>query len=239
MFPQGPQACPRASGASPPARSATAASEAAQFHEATPTFKEKIMALMDRVKAILLTPKVEWPVIDAESTSVGALYMGYILPLAAIGPIASIIGWTVFGMSMPFTASYRVPIGFAVRNAAFQYAGALIGVFVLALIIDALAPTFGGQKNQIQAIKVAAYSATAAWVVGIFTLIPALGFLGLLGLYSLYLLFLGLPILMKAPADKAMGYTLVVIVIAIVLGFAISAVTARFMWHPMMGMPGT
>jgi len=111
-------------------------------------------------------------------------------------------------------------------------------VFVLALIIDALAPTFGGQKNPIQALKVAAYSATAAWVAGIFGLIPALGFLGLLGLYSLYLLFLGLPILMKAPEDKAMGYTLVVIVAAIVLGYLVSALTARLMWHPALGVPG-
>jgi len=196
------------------------------------------MALMDRVKRILLSPKEEWPVIDAEQASVAGLYTGYIIPLAAIGPIASVIGWTVFGMRVPFAGSFRIPIGFAVRNAAFQYVAALVGVFVLALIIDALAPTFGGQKNQIQALKVAAYSATAAWVAGIFGLIPWLGFLGLLGLYSLYLLFLGLPILMKAPADKAMGYTLVVIVIAIVLGFLISALTARFMWQPAMGVPG-
>jgi hypothetical protein len=200
--------------------------------------KEKIMALIDRVKRILLSPKEEWPAIDAEQTSVAGLYTGFIIPLAAIGPIASIVGWTVFGLSTPFTGSYRIPIGFAVRNAAFQYVGALVGVFVLALIIDALAPTFGGQKNQIQALKVAAYSATAAWVAGIFGLIPALGFLGLLGLYSLYLLFLGLPILMKAPEDKAMGYTLVVVVVAIVLGFLISSLTARFMWHPAMGVPG-
>lgn len=196
------------------------------------------MTLISRVKGILLTPKAEWSVIDTEETSAAALYTSYIIPLAAIGPIASIIGWTVFGMSIPFGASFRVPIGFAVRNAAFQYVGALIGVFVLALIIDALAPTFGGQKNQIQALKVAAYSATAAWVVGIFGLIPSLGFLGLLGLYSLYLLFLGLPILMKAPEDKATGYTLVVIVVTIVLAIAVSAVTARFMWHPGLGMPG-
>ena len=196
------------------------------------------MALLARVKRILLAPKEEWSVIDGEQASVGGLYTGYIIPLAAIGPIASIIGWTVFGMRVPFAGSFHIPIEFAARNAAFQYVGALVGVFVLALIIDALAPTFGGQKNQIQALKVAAYSATAAWVVGIFGLIPALGWLGLLGLYSLYLLFLGLPILMKAPADKAMGYTLVVVVIALVLGFLISALTARFMWQPAMGAPG-
>ena len=197
------------------------------------------MALTDRVKRILLTPKAEWPVIDAEQTSVASLYTRYIIPLAAIGPIASILGWTVFGLQVPFAGSYRLPIGFAVRNAAIQYVGALVGVFVLGLIIDGLAPTFGGQKNQIQALKVAAYSATAAWVVGILGLIPALGFLGLLGLYSLYLLLLGLPILMKAPEDKAIGYTLVVIVVAIVLAVAVSALTARFMWHPAMSLPGT
>lgn len=207
---------------------------APQMH---PYITEMVMALVDRVKRILLTPKEEWPVIDAEPTSTGAIYTGYVVPLAAIGPIASIIGWTVFGMQVPFAGSIRVPIGFALRNAAFQYVGALIMVFVLALIIDALAPTFGGQKSQIQALKVAAYSATAAWVAGIFGLLPALGVLGLLGLYSLYLLYLGLPVLMKAPADKAMGYTVVVIIVAIVLGFVTSALTARFMWQPAMGVP--
>ena len=165
------------------------------------------MSLMERAKNIVLQPKTEWPVIDAEQTSTGALYTGYIIPLAAIGPIAQIIGWSVFGMSLPFVGTFRIPIGYAVRTAVITYVASLIGTFVLALIIDALAPTFGGQKNQMQALKVAAYSSTAAWLAGIFGIIPALAILGLLGLYSLYLLFLGLPILMKAPEDKAMGYT--------------------------------
>jgi hypothetical protein len=174
------------------------------------------MALMDRVKNILFQPKQEWSVIDAEPASVGGLYTGYIIPLAAIGPLASIIGWSVFGLRVPFVGSMRIPIGFAVRNAVIVYVLGLVGVFVLSLIIDALAPTFGGQKNQTQALKVAAYSYTAAWVAGIFNLIPALALLGLLaGLYSLYLLYLGLPVLMKAPQEKAVGYTVVVIIVAI------------------------
>jgi hypothetical protein len=159
-----------------------------------PLEQEETMALMDRVKNILFQPKQEWSVIDAEPASVGGLYTGYIIPLAAIGPLASIIGWSVFGLRVPFVGSMRMPIGFAVRNAVIVYVLGLVGVFVLSLIIDALAPTFGGQKNQIQALKVAAYSYTAAWVGGIFSLIPALAILGLLaGLYSLSLLYLGLP----------------------------------------------
>lgn len=197
------------------------------------------MSLMERAKKIVLQPKTEWPVIDAEQTTTGALYTGYIIPLAAIGPIASIIGWSVFGMSLPFLGSFRIPIAYAVRAAVVSYIAGLIGVYVLALIIDALAPTFGGQKNQIQALKVAAYSATAAWLAGIFSIFPALAILGLVGLYSLYLLFLGLPVLMKAPEDKAMGYTVVVILCAIVLGILVSYITRQFYWRPTgMGVPG-
>ena len=197
------------------------------------------MALMERAKNILLQPKQEWPVIDTEQTSVGSLYTGYIIPLAAIGPIASIIGWSVFGMRVPFAGSIRIPIGFGIRNAVIAYVLGLVGVFVLALIIDALAPTFGGQKNQIQALKAAAYSYTAAWVGGIFSLIPALAILGLLAvIYSLYLLFLGLPVVMKAPQDKAVGYTVVVILVAIVLYFVIGIIVAQFAWRPAMSVPG-
>jgi Yip1 domain len=198
------------------------------------------MSLVDRAKNILLQPKQEWPVIEGEQATVGSLYTGYIIPLAAIGPVASIIGWSVFGLRLPFVGSIRMPIGYGVRNAAIAYVAGLIGVFILALIIDALAPTFGGQKNQIQALKVAAYSYTAAWVGGIFSIIPSLAILGLLvSLYSIYLLYLGLPVLMKSPQDKAVGYTAVVIIVAIVLYIVIGVVVAQFAWRPAMGgIPG-
>jgi len=197
------------------------------------------MSLMARAKNILLQPKTEWPVIAGEQATTGSLYTGYIIPLAAIGPAASIIGWSVFGFSVPFVGAIRYPIGISVRNGVVIYALSLVGVFVWALIIDALAPTFGGQKNQIQALKTSAYSYTAAWVGGIFSLFPSIALLGLLALlYSFYLLFLGLPVLMKAPEDKAVGYTAVVIIVAIVLYFVIGAIVAQFAWRPGMGMTG-
>lgn len=198
------------------------------------------MSLVERAKNILLQPKTEWPVIAGEQATTGSLYTGYIIPLAAIGPVASIIGWSVFGFSVPFVGAIRYPIGISVRNGVVIYALSLVGVFVWALIIDALAPTFGGQKNQIQALKTSAYSYTAAWVGGIFSLFPSIALLGLLALlYTFYLLFLGLPVLMKAPEDKAVGYTVVVIIVAIVLYFVIGAIVAQFAWRPGLGMTGT
>lgn len=190
------------------------------------------MTLLDRVKNILLTPREEWQVIDAETTTPAQLYKEYIVPLAAVGPVASAIGALAFGYRA-FGMSYRPPVGTVLSSAIVTYLLTLGGVYVLALIIDALAPHFGGTSNQIQALKVAAYSSTASWVAGIFGLIPPLGWLGILGLYSLYLLYLGLPVLMKAPADKAAGYTGVVVIAAIVLFLVIGLVAGTFMAGPL------
>jgi len=194
------------------------------------------MNLVERVKRILLSPRPEWEVIDAESTTPAQLYTGYIAPLAAIGPLAQLIGYSVSAISVPFMGTYRVPLGSAITSAIVTYVLALVGTYVLALIIDALAPSFNGQRSQIQALKVAAYSSTASWVAGIFALIPGLRFLAILGIYSLYLLFLGLPVLMKSPKEKAMGYTIVVILAAIVLFMLIGVVSSRFLRVPGAGM---
>ena len=187
------------------------------------------MSLVERAKNIILQPKQEWPVIDAEPTTTGELYTGYIIPLSAIPPIAMVIGFSLIGIG-PF----RFSLGSTIGSAIAQYVLGLVGVYVLALIVDALAPNFGGQKSQIQALKVAAYSSTAAWLAGIFAIFPPLSILGILGLYSLYLLYLGLPVLMKSPPDRALGYTAVVILAAIVIFIIIRAIASRFITYPLM-----
>jgi hypothetical protein len=184
------------------------------------------MALVDRVRNILLTPRTEWTAIEGEAATVASIYTGYVVPLAAIPAIAGFIGLSVVGISFMGTR-LQAPMGTGLTWAVVQYIASLAGVYVLALVIDALAPNFGGQKNQMQALKVAAYSGTASWVAGIFRIIPSLSILGILGLYSLYLLFLGLPALMKAPADKAMGYTVVVVIAAVVIFVVVGTIASR------------
>ncbi len=188
------------------------------------------MGLVDRAKAILLAPKTEWATIDSEPATIGSIYSSYVIPLAAVPAAASFVGMSIIGASFLGT-SIRIPIATGIEGAIVRYALTLAGVYIIALVIDALAPTFGGTKNSVQAFKVAAYSSTAAWVAGIFMVIPALGILGILGLYSLYLLYLGLPVLMKAPAEKAMGYTVVVVVTVIIVFVIIGAVTNRIIGY--------
>jgi len=184
------------------------------------------MNLVDRVKKILISPAKEWPVIAAESHTVVGLYTQYVMILAAIPAVASFIGFSIIGYS-GFGPTYRIPMDAGLANMILSYAMTLGAVYVMALLIDALAPNFGGEKNFMQALKVAAFFPTAAWVAGILAILPALAILAVLGsLYSLYLLYTGLAPLMKVPEDKAIAYTAVVVLVAIVLMVVISAVAA-------------
>jgi hypothetical protein len=194
------------------------------------------MDLVGRVKGIVLNPKKEWQTIAGETSTIADLYKNYVVILAAIGPVASIIGMSIIGISLPFAGSYRVPMGSSLASAIVQYVLILVGVYILALVINALAPTFSGEKNINQAFRVAVYSYTPGWLAGIFMVIPALGILGILGLYGLYILYLGLPLLMKAPQEKSMGYLVAVIIAAIVIFAIIGAISNTFISYPMPGM---
>ncbi len=185
------------------------------------------MNIVARAKAILMTPKQEWSAIDAEPLNMSELLIGYVLPLAAIGPIARLIGFSVFGIG----GLFRVPIGWGISTAITSFVLAVIGVFVLAWVINALAPTFGATQAMPQAIKLSAYSMTAAWIAGIFYLLPALAILAIIGgLYSLYLFFVGLPVLMKVPADKVVVYAVVIFVATVILYWVIALITSRMMY---------
>jgi hypothetical protein len=182
--------------------------------------------LVARAKAILLSPKTEWPIIEAEPATVGGIFTGYVIWLAAIGPICSILGQMLFPVRVLGLVIARNPT-VIVGTAVLSYVFALIGVYVVALIVNALAPTFNGVKNPVSALKVVAYSYTAAWVASVVQIIPMLGILVFLAmLYGFYLMYLGLPVLMKSPADKSGVYVVVTIVAAIVVYIVVGIITA-------------
>lgn len=194
------------------------------------------MNLVDRVQAILLKPKDTWPVIAGEAGDVASIYKTYLVYLAAIPAIATFIGFSLVGAGA-FGISFRVPILTGLANMVVGFVLSLAMIYVLSLIANALAPTFKGEKNPLNAFKLVAYGSTAGLVGGVFNLLPSLSMLGVLAaLYSIYLLYTGIPLLMKAPEDKALGYTAVLIVCGIVASMIVGAVSALFTSGPnMMG----
>jgi hypothetical protein len=173
--------------------------------------------LVARVQNILMRPTTEWDVIAAEPATINGLYSGYAMVLAAIPAIAGVIGGILWRHSL---------IG-PVLGGVLGYVLNLAGLYVIAIIIDALATNFRAEKNQIQAFKLATYSSTAAWIAGAGAIFPGplANLIALLGaLYSLYLLYLGLPKLMKAPEDQTIVYLVVIIVVAVIVYAVVAAV---------------
>jgi Yip1 domain/zinc-ribbon domain len=208
-----------ASPAAPPASASSSSSSSSAppspvTPSAAPTSSAAMQGLIERVKNILLTPVTEWPVIEREATTAANIYKGYVAPLAAIGVIAAFIGLSMFGVG----GLFRIGIGAGLVLAIVKFALAFVSVFVVAWLVDVLAPTFGGQRDSLRALKVTAYSLTPMWVAGIMSLIPALAIVGLIAaLYGLYLLYLGLPVLMRNPQDKSLPYTIVVVLCSVVI----------------------
>ena len=186
------------------------------------------MNIIERVQAILLKPKDTWVTIAQETADIKDIYTNYLVYLAAIPAIAGFIGLSLVGVG-GFGMSFRVPIIAGLANMVVGYVLSLVMVYVLALIAKALAPAFQGEANLPDAFKLVAYGSTAGLIGGIFSLLPALSVLGLLtALYSIYLIYTGVPVLMKIPPEKAVGYTAVLIICGIGAALVVGGVSALF-----------
>jgi len=183
--------------------------------------------IIQRAKVLLVSPRTQWPVIAAEPATIPELYRNYILILAAIPPICRFAKTSLIGYAWHGFRVYRLGIPAGMTAAILEYAFWLILVYVLAWIVDRLAPNFGGERSRIQALKVVAYSFTASWVAGFGHLLPWLtGLIALAGAgYSVYLLYLGLPATMKVTQERAAGFAAVTVIIAIVLGWIVGVIT--------------
>lgn len=180
------------------------------------------MDIVTRVKGILLTPKTEWVVVEGEQTTVEDIYRNYLVYIAAVPAIAGFIG-------MSFVGYPKVPIGVGLVYSVLTYILSLASVYALGFVIDKLAPTFDGTPNFMAAFRLAAYSVTVAWLAGIFSIVPRIAILGVAGLYGIYVFYLGLPVLMKAPAQKVVAYAVAAVLCAVVVNILIVALVGMLL----------
>ena len=194
----------------------------------------KRIDLVDRAKNMILQPKQEWELIDREEYEVKDIFTNYVMILVAIPAVAGFLGYAIVPLG-GYLSKYGIPIPAGIAHMVLDYLFGLGSVYVLALIIDGFAPTFGGEKNFLQAMKLAAFSSTAAWLAGIFFILPALHILYLLAIYSLYLLYLGLPLLMNVHEDNHTPYFATIAVLSLVMHVVLRALTALTIPGPLRG----
>jgi hypothetical protein len=152
------------------------------------------------------------------TVSVNSIMINYVAVLAVIPLVATLIGdlWFYRG----FFFSYA--IGLAITT----YVLDIVAVFVMGIIIWKLAPSFGSQTDQAKSTLLASFVFTPVFLISILNIIPFIGWIAFLGLlYGLYILYLGLPIMLGAPANRSLTYTIVTVVAAIIVYAIIDAIT--------------
>lgn len=184
-------------------------------------------SLQTRVMNILKSPATEWPVIAGESTDVGRLYREYIMILSAIPAVATFIGHSIIGISMPFAGMYRRPMVEGLSYMVVFYVMGLVGVYVCAVVIEWLAPKFNSSGSRLDALKLVAYASTPMWIAGVLNILPLLAVLTLLAaLYGVYLFYLGLPVMMKTPADQVIVFMIVAAIVMFVISLVMASISA-------------
>jgi hypothetical protein len=186
-----------------------------------------LATLIGRIKNIVLAPKTEWLVIEAEPTTVAQLYTGYVMPMAAFAAAMSFIRLSVIGVSLPFGGMIRTPMTSGLVSCVVTFALGLIGLYIVGFVINMLAPAFSGGRHHRQALKTAAYALTPAWLGTALTFLPVGTLLQLIaGIYGIYVLYLGLPVMMRSQQDKAAGYTAAVVACTILVGILFGVIGA-------------
>ncbi len=200
------------------------------------------MDQINRAISILKSPQTELAKVKTENINKNDIIRQYIAILALIPAIAYIVGYGVIGLTVGFgIGTYKFPIEWAVLGGILTYILSIASVYINGIVINALALNFASKQNEDQAMKLAAYSATAGLVGGIFNIIPMLGIITLLfSLYGLYILYLGIPVLMETPQDKVVTYAIVIIIVSIVIAFVVGAITSTIIlsMNPMPGAMG-
>ncbi len=191
------------------------------------------MEQLDRVIRILKNPSIELTKVKYEQ--IGTSYLlRYMALLSLVPALGYFIGMGVVGLNINKPSSLIIPMEWAAIGGILQYILSFSGFYVTAVAINILASNFESKKNEIQAMKLAAYTSTPGLLGGIPLIIPEMSDIGLLfGLYGIYLLYSGIPILMETPKNKVMAYTIGIIIVMSLSFVVIEKIVSIVMsWSP-------
>ena len=187
------------------------------------------MNLIDRAKNMIVSPAKEWDVINGEQPDIAKIITGYVLPLAGAAAVAAFIGYGLIGVGGWGIKIKGISWGLYYALTMLLLSIAL--VFICAFVIDALAPSFGSEKNLGRSVQLVAYGLTPYWLGSLFAILPAIAIIGLLaGLYAFYLFYIGMPKLKKTPADKLIGYYVVSLITVIVVYFVVGLILNKILF---------
>ncbi|GAC1626443.1 MAG: hypothetical protein NVS4B5_18110 [Vulcanimicrobiaceae bacterium] len=182
-----------------------------------------------RALVLIVRPDRAWDQIATERTSFTRLLLGYVVPLAAVGPIATFGTLRLLGIHIAAHRVFRVAESVAIAGALQSFVAALGGVFLLAALIALLAPAFHARRDFADAFRIAAYAYTPMWIAGVFAglLVPfAVPLVAVAAADALLSLVLGLIAIGGAPPRRAAIFAAAVVAATVASGFLIGVLAA-------------
>ena len=189
--------------------------------------------IFERARALISKPVETWQAIKSEKVSVQDLFINYAAPLALIPAVSGLIGLSIVGVRMPTGILVRAPFMEALAGAVLGYIFHLLGILAGIWLVNLLAPYFKSRPDFNSAAKLVIYSMTPVWLLGVISIIPGLGVLQILGLYAIYLLYLGLPVLMETPREKAIIYTVLIMVAWLLVSLVLTIIVGGAVYGPL------
>ncbi len=193
------------------------------------------MNLINRAKNMLLTPKTEWQAISLEQPDNNQIIMGYLVPFVLVGAVAAFIGYGLIGYSV--LGIHTGSISWGLYNAILRIVLGIGSVYITAFVLDALAPSFGSQKDFGRSLQLVVYASTPSLVAGLFGFLPLLSAIVTLAgaVYTIYLWYLGLGPIKNTPEDKKVIYLLVTYAVLLVAYFILSLILSLILL-PIFGL---
>ncbi|PKP21603.1 MAG: hypothetical protein CVU05_06405 [Bacteroidetes bacterium HGW-Bacteroidetes-21] len=195
-----------------------------------------------RITGIITKPAEEWLKIKAEQADAKKIILTYVLPLTLIAGLCTILGYGLIGksVSIPFLGSItQKGWGLGLNYGLISIISSVIAVFVSALVIDLLAPSFKSEKNFGRSTQLVAYAMTPMWIGGILSIIPSVAWVGsLVGLYGIYLMYLGLEPIKSTPKEQTIAYFIVSILVIVVSYFILSLIIGAILAIFFLGSAG-
>jgi hypothetical protein len=201
------------------------------------------MSIVERAKNIILKPADEWNVVADEPATVGGLFTGYAMILAGLALISGIVAAGLLGIGAEglAAAGMSATLTDTLVRASLGYVVGLAMLYVMALIVNAVSPSFNGRSDFIQSLKLMTYASTPSWLMGAVTpffaefpfLVVLMSFAAVA--YVVYLIYLGIKPTLNVPQDKVAGFTVVIVVVYVVIIVIVTAAVLGLLATSLLG----
>ncbi len=180
---------------------------------------------ISNAKEVILHHEAEWTrILSDENDKQSLLRYGMVLLTIAyvlLFALSLVVGMAVTSI-LPFSALHII------TSVAIQFALSIASLYFVPMILASLAPSFGGQNNPMNALKLFVFASTPAWLGMAVSMIPLLGWLAAIagGIFAIYLFWHHVAEAMSIPAEKKVGYVVVAVIVLVVINIVIGMIGA-------------